>query len=39
VTFSTCTGDPNQFRMVATHPLGTKTCTYDSTLNPPLSCS
>jgi prepilin-type N-terminal cleavage/methylation domain-containing protein len=39
VTFSTCTGDPNSFRMVATHPQGTKTCTYDSSLNPPLSCS
>ena len=39
VTFSTCTGDPVSFRMVATHPKGTKTCTYDSTLVPPLSCS
>ena len=35
----TCTGDPNAFRMIATHAQGTKTCTYDSTLNPPLSCS
>jgi len=39
VSFSTCTGDPNAFKMVATHPQGTKTCTYDSTLNPPLNCS
>ena len=39
ITFSTCAGTPNAFRMVATHPSGTKTCTYDSSLNPPLSCS
>ena len=39
VTFSACTGDPTSFRMVASHPQGTKTCTYDSSLNPPLSCS
>jgi prepilin-type N-terminal cleavage/methylation domain-containing protein len=39
VAFSTCTGDPNSFRLVASHPMGTKTCTYDSTLNPPLNCS
>jgi type IV pilus assembly protein PilA len=39
VAFSTCTGDPNAFRMIASHPQGNKTCTYDSTLNPPLSCS
>jgi type IV pilus assembly protein PilA len=39
VNFSTCTGDPNSFRMVASHPGGNKTCTYDSLLNPPLSCS
>lgn len=39
ITFSTCTGDPTQFRMIATHTQGTKTCTYDSGLNPPLSCS
>ena len=39
ITFSTCTGDPSQFRMIATHAQGTKTCTYDSSLNPPLSCS
>ena len=39
VTFSTCTGDPASFRMVAHHVSGTKTCTYDSTLSPPLSCS
>src|SRR6185503_3453336 len=30
VAFSTCTGDPSSFRLVATHPMGTKTCTYDS---------
>lgn len=39
IVFSTCTGDPNTFKMVASHPQGTKTCTYDSTLIPPLSCS
>jgi type IV pilus assembly protein PilA len=39
VTFSTCTGTPAAFRMVATHPQGNKTCTWDSTQNPPLSCS
>ena len=39
VVFSTCTGDPNTFLMIATHPQGTKTCTYDSSANPPLSCS
>jgi len=39
VVFSSCTGDPTSFRMVATHPNGTKTCTWDSTATPPLSCS
>jgi type IV pilus assembly protein PilA len=39
VVFSTCTGGPASFLMVAKHPQGTKTCTYDSTANPPLSCS
>jgi type IV pilus assembly protein PilA len=39
VVFSTCTGGPASFLMVAKHPLGAKTCTYDSTANPPLSCS
>ena len=39
VTFSTCTGGPVSFRMVASHPQATKTCTYDSSLNPRLSCS
>ena len=39
VVFSVCTGDPQAFRMVASHPQGTKTCTYDNTLIPPLSCS
>jgi prepilin-type N-terminal cleavage/methylation domain-containing protein len=39
VVFSVCTGDPVSFRMVATHPQATKTCTYDSTQSPPLTCS
>ena len=39
VVFSTCTGDVVSFRIVATHPQGTKTCTYDSTSSPPLTCS
>jgi prepilin-type N-terminal cleavage/methylation domain-containing protein len=39
VVFSSCTGDPTSFRMVASHPNGTKTCTYDSTGSPPLTCS
>lgn len=37
--FSTCTGGPTSFRIVVSHPQGQKTCTYDSTLVPPLSCS
>ena len=37
--FSVCTGTPTSFKMVANNPQGTKTCTYDSTLNPPLVCS
>jgi prepilin-type N-terminal cleavage/methylation domain-containing protein len=37
--FSVCTGTATSFRMVANHPQGQKTCTYDSTLSPPLSCS
>jgi prepilin-type N-terminal cleavage/methylation domain-containing protein len=37
--FSTCTGDATSFHMVANHPQGQKTCTYDSTVSPPLSCS
>jgi prepilin-type N-terminal cleavage/methylation domain-containing protein len=37
--FSTCTGDAISFRMVVNHPQGTKTCTYDSTLVPPLNCT
>jgi type IV pilus assembly protein PilA len=37
--FSTCTGNATSFRMVANHPQGQKTCTYDSTQNPPLTCS
>ncbi len=39
VVFSTCTGDPVSYKMVATHQQGNKTCTYDSTVIPPLSCS
>src|SRR5262249_7987738 len=39
VAFSTCTGSPTSFKMVAAHPNGTKTCTYDSTASPPLTCS
>jgi type IV pilus assembly protein PilA len=39
VVFSVCNGTPTMFRMVANHPQGQKTCTYDSTLSPPLSCS
>ena len=33
--FSTCTGSPTSFLMVANHPQGSKTCTYDSTASPP----
>jgi type IV pilus assembly protein PilA len=39
VVFSTCTGDVSSFRIVATHPQGTKTCTWDNSLTSPLSCS
>ncbi len=37
--FTTCTGGPTSFKMVVTHPQGTKTCTYDSTQSPPITCS
>ena len=37
--FSTCTGNATSFRMVVNHPQGTKTCTWDSTLIPPMTCS
>ncbi len=37
--FSTCTGSATSFLMVANNPQGSKTCTYDSTASPPLSCS
>ena len=37
--FSTCQGTPTSFRMVMNHPQGTKVCTYDSTLVPPLNCT
>ena len=36
---STCTGNPSAFKIVASHPKGTKTCTWDSSAVPPLSCS
>lgn len=39
VVFSTCTGSTASFRIVATHPQGTKTCTWDNSLAAPLSCS
>lgn len=39
VVFSTCTGSASSYLMVANHPQGSKTCTYDSTASPPLSCS
>jgi prepilin-type N-terminal cleavage/methylation domain-containing protein len=39
VVFSTCTGDAASFRLVATHPQGTKSCTWDSSAIPPMSCS
>jgi type IV pilus assembly protein PilA len=39
VVISTCTGGPNSFKIIAAHPQGTKTCTYDSSVSPPLSCS
>src|SRR5215470_20010545 len=31
--FTTCTGTPTSFLIVVTHPQGTKTCTWNSTLN------
>ena len=39
VVFSACTGDASTFLMTATHPSGTKTCTWDPGQNPPLTCS
>ncbi len=39
VIFTTCTGSVTSYHMVAHHQSGTKTCTYDSTSSPPLSCS
>jgi type IV pilus assembly protein PilA len=39
VTFTTCTGDQTSFRMTTTHPKATKTCTWDSTGSPPMTCS
>jgi type IV pilus assembly protein PilA len=38
-SFSTCTGDVVSFQMTITHPQATKTCTWDSTASPPMSCS
>ena len=39
VVFSSCVGDVVSFQMTATHPQGTKTCTWDSTASPPMTCS
>jgi prepilin-type N-terminal cleavage/methylation domain-containing protein len=37
--FTQCTGTTTSFVMTVTHAQATKTCTYDSTLSPALSCS
>jgi type IV pilus assembly protein PilA len=38
-TFTSCAGDVVSFQMTVTHPQATKTCTWDSTASPPMSCS
>ena len=37
--FSVCNGDTVSFQMTVTHPMATKTCTWDSTTIPPMVCS
>jgi type IV pilus assembly protein PilA len=39
IQFSECTGTATTYRLTVTHPQATKSCTWDSTLNPPMSCS
>jgi prepilin-type N-terminal cleavage/methylation domain-containing protein len=38
-TFTACNGTATTYLMTVTHPSGTKTCTWDSTANPPMTCS
>ena len=38
-TFTACTGDTASFLMTVTHPQATKSCTWDSSASPPMSCS
>ncbi|HXJ35614.1 MAG TPA: prepilin-type N-terminal cleavage/methylation domain-containing protein [Candidatus Eisenbacteria bacterium] len=38
VVFSVCNGTATGFVMTATNTSGTKTCTWDSSASPPLSC-
>jgi prepilin-type N-terminal cleavage/methylation domain-containing protein len=37
--FSACSGNVTSFQMTVTHPQATKTCTWDSTASPPMTCS
>ena len=39
VTFIDCTGGDMYFRVEADHPNANKTCTWDSSLRPALSCA
>jgi prepilin-type N-terminal cleavage/methylation domain-containing protein len=37
--FSVCTGNVTSFQITVSHPQATKTCSWDSSANPPMSCS
>ena len=39
VSFTVCNGGAVSYKMTATHPNTPTVCTWDSTTNPPLSCS
>lgn len=39
VQFSACNGTPTTYLMTVTHPQASQSCTWDSTANPPMSCS
>jgi type IV pilus assembly protein PilA len=38
VVFTECTGDASSFRVATDHPNAIRTCSWDSTLKPQLSC-
>ena len=39
IVFDICTGNANAFQIQVSHPMATKTCTWDSTASPPMTCS